>query len=339
MLYTFEEIINEINTKSKDYNIGGLQKIRSTLRNGMKVSDYKIFSAKSTKVNEKWAAHHGGSQELQFNIAFEDEGLRYGVALSLKRTQSLLNVSILFPHLRALNDLIVNEGFDFSSYVLFRWSNEGRSDLKTVGTIPESWATEGNFIFLGKVVPFEEIDIEDILTTFDDLLPIYIEVQQAASGFPEVTIEKQKKGSPPFKLKNGKKPQSNHSRTTIAKQIDVTVRHNLIQEIYAQSWKDLLGDDKVTIENPIGFKSIDIVIDKGDYYEFTEIKTAGTAKECIRQAFGQLLEYGFYLEIGKPVKLVVVGEKRISNETSIYLDKLNKKLSIPISYRDVSIKI
>lgn len=338
MLYTFEEIINEINTKSKDYNIGDLQKIRSTLRNGMKVSDYKIFSGKSTKIIDKWAAHHGGSQELQFNIAFEDEGLRYGVALSLKQTQSLLDVSILFPHLRALNDLIVNESFDFSSYVLFRWTSEGRSDFKTVGKIPESWATEGNFIFLGKVVPFDEIDIEDILSTFDDLLPTYIEVQQAANGFPEVTIERQKKASSAFKFKNGRKPQSNHSRTTRAKQIDVTVRHNLIQEIYAQNWKSLLGDNKVTVENPIGYKSIDIVIDKGDHYEFTEVKTAGTAKECIRQALGQLLEYGFYMDnIDKPVKLVVVGEKRITKGTSNYLDTLNNTLDIPISYRNVSL--
>lgn len=338
MSQSFRDLILEINKKAKDYNIGQLQKIRSELRGGMNISNHNLFSKSNIKTN--WAHHHGGSQELQFNIAYEDNEtrLRFGLALSLQTTQSLLDVTEMYPHVLALNDYIVNEPFDFSKYVLYRWKSKIRTYLPAVTMIPDDWVSNGNFIFLGKVVPIEDINVNQILSTFDELLEIYINVQEIAN--PENTKEKNiVKNNSVFKLKNGKKPQSDYSRTTTTKQIDVTVRHNLIQEIYAQNWKSLLGDDKVTIENPIGYKSIDIVIDKGDHYEFTEIKTAGTAKECIRQAFGQLLEYGFFFEVDKPVKLVVVGEKRISKETSNYLHKLNKKLLIPISYRDVTIKI
>jgi hypothetical protein len=39
---------------------------------------------------------------------------------------------------------------------------------------------------------------------------------------------------------------------------------------------------------------IDLVVRTGEGYEFYEIKTYGSARACIREAIGQLLEYAMW---------------------------------------------
>jgi hypothetical protein len=64
-----------------------------------------------------------------------------------------------------------------------------------------------------------------------------------------------------------------------------------------------------------------------------KIKIAPTAKSCIRQALGQLLEYGLYPDHQRAEKLVVVGDGKATPEDLAYLGYLRKKFGLPIYYQ------
>lgn len=49
----------------------------------------------------------GGRSELQFNIAYEDEGMQYDIAFSLALSQSLPSVEVLYPKILKLNTAII----------------------------------------------------------------------------------------------------------------------------------------------------------------------------------------------------------------------------------------
>jgi hypothetical protein len=66
-----------------------------------------------------------------------------------------------------------------------------------------------------------------------------------------------------------------------------------------------------------------------------EIKTAATARGCIRDALGQLLDYGFWPDTPATTHLYVVGEPPLDAITARYLTKLNTCFPAPIAYRQI----
>ena len=75
----------------------------------------------------------------------------------------------------------------------------------------------------------------------------------------------------------------------------------------------------------------------GGHLEFYEIKIGGSARSCIRQALGQLMEYGFWSGAARPAKLFVVGEPSLDGKAEDYLQSLREEFKIPIYYRQVVI--
>lgn len=65
---------------------------------------------------------------------------------------------------------------------------------------------------------------------------------------------------------------------------------------------------------------------------FFEVKAASTAKRCIREAVGQLLEYAHYPDRDKPFPLVVVGDAPLSSDDRKYLALLTARFGLPILY-------
>lgn len=53
------------------------------------------------------------------------------------------------------------------------------------------------------------------------------------------------------------------------------------------------GYENVSFEHRIGGKKIDIVLRDNNSFVFYEIKSNNSAKACIRDAIGQLLEYAY----------------------------------------------
>ena len=65
---------------------------------------------------------------------------------------------------------------------------------------------------------------------------------------------------------------------------------------------------------------------------YFEIKTATSAKQCIREAIGQLLEYSSYPNKNLATTIVVVGQEAANDEDEQYISHLRKKFRIPIRY-------
>lgn len=63
-----------------------------------------------------------------------------------------------------------------------------------------------------------------------------------------------------------------------------------------------------------------------------EIKTTSTAKRCIREALGQLLEYAHYPSSAEPARLVAVGDAIFTAEDVRYLDFLRDTYDLDLYY-------
>ena len=74
-----------------------------------------------------------------------------------------------------------------------------------------------------------------------------------------------------------------------------------------------------------------------DEYWFYEIKTALTARACLREAIGQLLEYGFWPGAQVPTRFIVVGETALDNDGQEFLSRLRNRFSLPIEYEAIAI--
>ncbi|NOY50566.1 MAG: hypothetical protein GXO88_08400 [Chlorobi bacterium] len=330
-----QDIAYKLNELSADYKIGSLQEIRKLLKQKKRRPGSCIFHSDTINNIGGWAYHYGGRKELQFNIGFEEEGLRYGVALSLESSRTLPNIEELFPNARRLNQFIrINPGF-FNDFYMWYWQNGQRSDIGQVKEISEDLLKPKTFIFIGKIQKKDEIDYHNILATFDNLLKPYVFVEKTIeSGIAEDDINEDSEFI--FNRHTPNIPTAKNYSVE-AKNVNLDIRHSLIQKALVDKLINEYGKDNVSWEHPIGGKRIDVVLKDDDGYVFYEVKVRGSAKACIREALGQLLEYAFWPGKENASSLVVVGEEEIDNNTLRYIDYLNRRFLIPIKYEKISI--
>lgn len=77
---------------------------------------------------------------------------------------------------------------------------------------------------------------------------------------------------------------------------------------------------------------MDVVVRRGGNFWFYEIKTAMSARACIREALAQLLEYSFWPGAQQAEKLIIVGEPSLDEQSEQYLAMLRKQFSLPLEY-------
>jgi hypothetical protein len=174
------EIAEELNKRATGYRIGRFQTLRKESHRLSKVPTSKIFSSQT--IFEDYAFHHGGRTELQLNIGFEpsfepsnnNEVFRYGVAFSLERSQSLPDISILFPKIERFNRYFREHATEFLDMQLWYWDeNNVRIEIRSGREIPVEIREPEYFIFFGKRTNCERIDFDDVLQDFDRLLNLY----------------------------------------------------------------------------------------------------------------------------------------------------------------------
>jgi hypothetical protein len=64
-----------------------------------------------------------------------------------------------------------------------------------------------------------------------------------------------------------------------------------------------------------------------------ELKATTSARQAIRLALGQLLDYAFFHDVGRELQLVIVGQGPGTAATDRYLAYLTKQFKLPIRYR------
>jgi hypothetical protein len=107
-------------------------------------------------------------------------------------------------------------------------------------------------------------------------------------------------------------------------------QHVRLQNALYKHLCDLHGQDAVQYEL---WNVVDLRVKKGGETTFFEIKIAPTAKRCIREALGQLLEYGIYPERLRATKLVIVGDGAPAGDDRRYLSHLREKFGLPVLYQ------
>lgn len=328
-------IADKVNDLALAHPIGKLQDIRTQLKNLKRRPGDKIFSKHT--IFDNYAFHHGGRKELQFNIGYADgessDYLRYGVAFSFETGQTLPSIDVLVPQVKFFNDFMALNADDFSDMRMWHYDEDGRSEDRPPGAIPSALVTEGVFVFMGNRQPPKKIDYESVLDDFDRLLPLYRYVESRGATAP---VPLPKTG---FSFKAGASKKVKTAKATLPeKELDLDLRHNLLQEALYQRLVTKYGKDNVRTEQPSGVGTlIDIVVKMNDEYWFYEIKTALTARACLREAIGQLLEYSFWPGAQEPARFIVVGESTLDKDGQEYLSRLRKRLSLPIEYAAITV--
>ena len=102
---------------------------------------------------------------------------------------------------------------------------------------------------------------------------------------------------------------------------------------------------KKTLEKQYGEKTVeaqrnfrDIILTAPNRRVLIEIKASQDARQAIRDAFGQLLDYAhFDTELQKEYELFIVGRGIPTSETQSYLDHLRNRFGLKINYRQYKI--
>lgn len=320
-----KKISRDINAQLNNYEIGKIQQFRVNVKKLSRPKSYNLFP--DEPINKNWTFHIGGRTELQFNIGNEFEGLRFGFAFSLETSRSLPEPAVLYPKIRKLNYIILSKPYLFYDYKMWIWKNGERTDIFDVRIISEQDISVGNFIFIGKIQ--KVYDLSEIMKTFDAMFPIYKEVEGENSSESGESVNKKNRFV--FSDSKYRLPQKRHFSME-AKELDFCIRHSMIQEKLVSELKQQYGANNVATENYIGLNRIDVVVRDCQKYYFYEIKVANSARECIRDAFGQLFDYCFYPDVRNASRIFVVGEAELDSLTKEYLEFINKEFSIPIGY-------
>lgn len=330
----FRSIISEVNSRANAHSIGKLQQLRKELGGKKRLAAQTVFDPRTTW--DRWAFHYGGRRELQFNIGLEQrvgrDELRYGVAFSLETNQTLPTIDLLIPKIRLFNDFIQLYLEEYADMRMWHYRGEERSTDYMPTSIPPELVSENVFVFLGKRQPLDHLEYELLLDCLDRLLPLYKYTESSGNLQPISEV-----GIAPFKFMPGFTAKASSTQASLAaRELDINLRHNILQETLFDRLARQYGADNVGTELPSGAgTSVDVVVRHEREFLFYEIKTAHSPRACLRQALGQLLEYSFWPGSQEAARLIVVGETPLDKEGAKYLRTLRKRFSLPVEYEQV----
>ena len=329
-----EKIAEEINRLSAAHPIGSLQHIRQDLKKLSKRAGSSIFTAKSIK--DDYAFHLGGRTELQFNVGMEIidgvQRFRHGVAFSLEPSQTLPSIDPLLPKISRFNEFVRTYPDELARFRMWHYENDVRSGNYGVGEIPSELAKPHVFIFLGHLAPTSVPDYELVLNDFNTLLSLYRFVE-GEEEFPFITKKSGFRFSPGCTIKPSSSQASLSERT-----LDINLRHNTIQLALYEFLEKKHGADSVGTEIPSGAGTrLDVVLNVSGKFHVYEIKTAQSARACIREALAQLLEYSYWPGSQEAERLIIVGEPESSKESDNFLSTLRNRFSLPVYYRQFNL--
>jgi hypothetical protein len=162
----------------------------------------------------------------------------------------------------------------------------------------------------------------------------------ARNLFPWFVIEQLRSRSTSNEIPPGHTPRAAEAFVDLAPQRRaIVLRHNAVQTALYNALVETFGRDNVWTEYPTGTGGYaDAIARRADgCRELYEIKIAATAGEVVRQAMGQLLEYGFRIGGLEPAKLVVVGEPDLDAHTSHFLARLRSEFKLEVDYLQVAV--
>jgi len=323
----------ELNARSVGYRIGALQQIRQRVRSLARANGNRLFAPSSIKAD--YAFHTGGRAELQFNVGIEPIGptirFRHVVAFSIQRSRSMPDTTVMLPLIARFNEFLRLYPESYADLQMWVWHSDQVGGDVTPAPIGEAMTAEGSFICLGRHYPLEALDYDRVMTDFDRLLPLY-EFIMGAAPFPEPPPRTGRPFVP------GHRPGAAASHATRSfREIDICLRHNAMSTHLYEALVKEHGAAAVATEVATTFQTrLDAVVQTPAGAIYYEIKTYSSARACVRMGLAQLLEYAYWSEDPEPVALVIVGEAPLDAHTARYLERLNVRLNLRLSYRQLT---
>ncbi|HCG9119347.1 TPA: hypothetical protein NJ598_003020 [Vibrio parahaemolyticus] len=139
------------------------------------------------------------------------------------------------------------------------------------------------------------------------------------------------------------KPESEGSQLHLKNTDDVIVEatagyvssraHNKIQNLLADELVETHGLECVKVEKNF----IDVLVELEDKFILYEVKSYLSSDRCIREALGQVLQYGHFLKArsGKAVEYVVVGPSNVDDSEDSYYTYISNTLKETFTYKRV----
>jgi hypothetical protein len=333
----FSQAMAAMEAAAPRHAIGQLQAERAS-RLGLKRVSKKLFSAAGQ--SSDWAFHHGGRGEVQFNIGLDQNAdgsraLRAGLAFSFELSRSLPDIDVFLGRVERFNAWMREYPEAYGDLAMWHYQDRIRSPDRACGPIAEGLVRPGVFIFVGDRQRLGAVDTERALETFDRLLPLYRWVESDTPQVPEA-MPGASRGREILQLDKGRDIDGGRwiTASVQARTLDVFLRHAEVQRRLKAALQTE-GCDLVVTEAPIGQRCVDLVARRGQELWFYEVKIASSVRACLREAIGQLLEYGLWPGATRPARLVVVGEHPLDSIAREYLEVINARFPIPLEYRQL----
>lgn len=256
---------------------------------------------------------------------------RHGVAFSFEPGRTLPDPNELRPKVLRFNVWLRSNADALRGLHMWDFVDSKRNPERQPGEIYAHSVESKAFVFLGAIVPESEVDVDKILDDFDRLYPLYQFVESGAE-LPE-----------PSPANKSRPPESKRATHTIAShiaaEIEVDLRHNLLQE----SLVSILGEEfpgcQVHREYEVAEGGqVDVAVELADGSLFCEIKVASHVRAAMRQAIGQLLEYVHWPDKCRAKKWWVLSEAEPSPEDIAYIRLLRTQYGLPLFYRRIDLE-
>jgi hypothetical protein len=172
----------------------------------------------------------------------------------------------------------------------------------------------------------------DRLKIFDDPL--------SRNVFPWFVVEQLEARDSPKAPSAGYSPRPASAFADLpASRREICLRHNVLQAALFAQLSAAFGHGRVWIEHPTGTGGYaDALVRCADgRCLLYEIKVAGTAAQIVREALGQLLEYGFRSGGLEPSQLFIVGEAALDEDTGAFLARLRSQFHLDIDYLQIGV--
>lgn len=124
---------------------------------------------------------------------------------------------------------------------------------------------------------------------------------------------------------------NSHIRTIKTFNLIVDAAHNRLQQELYDRLVGIYGEDRVRMEENF----VDLKLIEQDKITFFEVKRYHSARECIREALGQLLDYIWKERktYTTNLKIVVVGASKPTKDEKRFIDFLKQNLKIEFDYQ------
>lgn len=250
--------------------------------------------------------------------------LLYTVAPNRQRIAVAKMEDVFVPTLRELKfavDLMRRRG----------WLHEMKADLQTLKLSSSLVEASAEYIFNVRFEPSKVTFFEPPITLSRGHPTYRINRYQLLNWDGKLPLTTTASGRV-SKTKGGK-PRSEDERTRAGiAGTTFSPRHVKLQNALYDHLCSLHGKKGVFYEKNF----VDLTLETDLEVIYFEIKIALTARACIRQAVGQLLEYGFYPNEKRASKLVIVGDGEPSADDREYLSYLRGEFELPLHYRQWS---